>query len=354
MKSALFVAQNGSGIGHLARVIAIARRLTTRAPVLLSTCRAVGLAEPFGIASDYFPSAIDQNVENDAWNAWLTRRIHLLCDQYDADRLVFDGNDPYAGLLAAIAGNRRMTSIWVRRGLWADTPSDRRNTKHASVFDTVAEPGDFAATIDDGALKASDWPVTSVPPVVMVDRKEMLTRRQAARTLGLDPGRVNVLVQIAAGNNRDTRGVLDAVNQIAAGADDAVRFYMLVNPLNPMTVGHDFLLRPVSMFPAAFYFNAFDFSLAAAGYNTYHEVLFGRLPTIFLPNQRAGMDNQAGRAAFAECQGLCLVSRPDRLSVLAALQRMLQGDDRESIRARLAALSFRNGARELARHIEGP
>jgi predicted glycosyltransferase len=51
------------------------------------------------------------------------------------------------------------------------------------------------------------------------------------------------------------------------------------------------------------YFNAFDASVQAGGYNSYHEVRKFGLPTVFYPNMSTGMDDQLARCQQAETEG---------------------------------------------------
>ena len=51
------------------------------------------------------------------------------------------------------------------------------------------------------------------------------------------------------------------------------------------------------------FFNAFDASIQAGGYNSYHEVRKFGIPTIFYPNMKTGMDDQLARCKQAEKEG---------------------------------------------------
>ena len=52
--------------------------------------------------------------------------------------------------------------------------------------------------------------------------------------------------------------------------------------------------------PISKYLNAFDFTIASAGYNTFHEVINYGVPAIFFPNDAPGMDDQTARSTFAQ------------------------------------------------------
>ena len=56
-------------------------------------------------------------------------------------------------------------------------------------------------------------------------------------------------------------------------------------------------------YPNALYLKAFDASVQAGGYNSFHEVRSVGLPTLFLPNMNTGMDDQLARCKVAEVEG---------------------------------------------------
>jgi UDP-N-acetylglucosamine:LPS N-acetylglucosamine transferase len=98
------------------------------------------------------------------------------------------------------------------------------------------------------------------------------------------------------------------------------------------------------------FYRAFDFSISAAGYNTAHEVLCYALPTIFVPNETEGMDNQAGRAAFSAARGLSLNGKST--AIASSIAQMLDPDFRKAMRARLRRLHLENGAAAAAQQID--
>jgi UDP:flavonoid glycosyltransferase YjiC (YdhE family) len=58
------------------------------------------------------------------------------------------------------------------------------------------------------------------------------------------------------------------------------------------------------VYPLARYFAAFDLAVAAAGYNTFHELLAAGLPTLFVPNHETAADDQAARSRYAQEAGV--------------------------------------------------
>jgi UDP:flavonoid glycosyltransferase YjiC (YdhE family) len=69
-------------------------------------------------------------------------------------------------------------------------------------------------------------------------------------------------------------------------------------------------------FPLSRRFRAFDLSVSACGYNSFHELLRFGIPTLFIPNQNTALDDQQGRVRWAADSGLARVI--ERVSVDAA------------------------------------
>jgi hypothetical protein len=111
--------------------------------------------------------------------------------------------------------------------------------------------------------------------------------------------------------------------------------------------------RIVELFPSFRVSQAFDFAIAAAGYNNFHENIFGGIPTIFVPNEAPEMDVQLNRARFAQAYGYgCLLRRDhDRFGVEEALERLHDPSERAEMQRRCRALSYANGAVDAARLI---
>ena len=102
-------------------------------------------------------------------------------------------------------------------------------------------------------------------------------------------------------------------------------------------------------FPLSRYVRAFDASIGAVGYNSFHEAIQAGLPSIFVPNESPQQDDQLARARFAERRGLgyCVrTGEPYRL--LETLDRLLDPDEQARIRATAQGFRRENGAVEAA------
>jgi hypothetical protein len=346
----MFVSQNGTGVGHVVRQLAIARKLSSDYDCLfLTMSQAVPFIAAFGFHTEYFPSSVYSGVSYTDWLYWLRKKADIMLDAWDVRSIVFDGNVPYAGVAEAASARRDVRSVWIRRGMWPDSEIDRKRIAAQTYFDMVIEPGEFAEECDTGPTLYVRDTVRLVPPIQLLDQEEILPRNEACCVLGLDRSSVNVLIQLGSGNNRDTQTLLRRVAATAA-AHDGVKLYNLRWPISDLPAMNIAGIPDLAVFPMARFYRAFDFSISAAGYNTAHEVLSYRLPTIFVPNETEGMDNQAGRADYSAAHGLALSGGAAALS--ANIVRMLDPQFRKRMRERLRRLNLENGAAAAARHID--
>jgi UDP:flavonoid glycosyltransferase YjiC (YdhE family) len=102
-------------------------------------------------------------------------------------------------------------------------------------------------------------------------------------------------------------------------------------------------------YPNSWYFNGFDVSIIAGGYNSFHEVVHHKLPSICIPNTKTGMDDQLARANAAGSAGAMIVlDDPEPGSLADAIARILDPAHRDQMKKAMADLNRSNGAAEVA------
>jgi hypothetical protein len=348
----LFVASNGVGIGHLTRMLAVARRCPKPLePVFLTLSQAIKLVREQGYLVEYLPFHGLLGCDIQQWNTYLRAEINELIAFYDPPVLAFDGNVPYQGLVEALRDNPDVWSVWCRRGMWqpgrgADAIARERH------FDAVIEPRDLAAEHDRGLTMQNRSRTRLVDPIRLLEEDDLLSRREAREALEIGEARPAVLLQLGAGNNYDyatLRRSAIALLRERYNADIRVAEWPIAEEPLELPEG----VRGISEYPLSRYLRAFDLAVSAAGYNSFHELLLAGVPTIFVPNENPQQDDQLARAQFAERHGLgaCVRVR-DIYRLSACLDRLLDSDERQRIAARCATLDQSNGAIELAGFIE--
>ena len=314
----LFVTSNGAGLGHLSRLMAIANKLPDgRRVEILTLSKAYEQAASLGFTVHYFPSAEAAGQPARDWNASLRDRVRELIVASRPAVVVFDGTWVYAGLSEACRA-LRIPLVWVQRGMWrpeVDATAHQRH--HASeVAQMVIVPGDFAGEekVDAGDGVA----IHHVDPIVMTEPRDLLDRTGACRKLGLDPDRRYVLVNLGGGILTDPDAAASSsLRALRELAPDLVPV-QVVSPLAAASDPLPGVVRVVA-YPVMPCARAFEFQIAAAGYNASQEAVALALPTILVPNARTRTDDQVRRAQLLAEQGLvrCALNSADMESAIA-------------------------------------
>ncbi len=146
----MFVSSNGTGLGHLTRSMAIARRLDRDTESLFVTLsRAAPVVREMGFPVEYMASHGSPAAGSDLrWSRRMTARLRAAISEAAPDLLVFDGDPalrPAAGRDEAGAGHRLVPSRPVAGGgeHGSAHPQPASSTRSSS-------PGDFAASADAG------------------------------------------------------------------------------------------------------------------------------------------------------------------------------------------------------------
>ena len=219
----LFVSSNGAGMGHLTRLMAMARRrAATVRPLFASMSQAVPVVGDEGFGWEYIPSRGDLGFGPRRWNMLLERRMTALLRRERPDVVVFDGTFPYDGVLDAVRRVGGIRLVWSRRGMWRPGLGARQLGR-ADRFDLVIEPGELAAARDRGAT-AGLADAVRVGPVTLLDAAEQVDRNEAARVLGVDPRRPTALLTLGAGTINDISSQLGPFRRAAAGRGPTCRW----------------------------------------------------------------------------------------------------------------------------------
>lgn len=292
MANILFFPVNGSGMGHMSRCLAYARRMCNKAKCsFFSLASAIEYIEEMGFAADYFVSPFWSCNSTYDWNTELALRFGMVLERTRPDVVVFDGTWPFQGFLAACrAYNRPLKLVWSNRGLLKE--GGKEVPVDESLFDGIIVPGELGAAYNEIALPGSGRKIT-VPPVILLDDHELLGRTEARGHLGLEAQGRYALVSLGPGNLKDISGIGHSI--ISALQEKGYQVVWACAPIAVQDVDLPPTVMPVSVYPLVRYFKAFDVVVGAAGYNTCCEVVQARIPSLLIPNTLLA-DDQARRA----------------------------------------------------------
>lgn len=340
----LFLTSNGAGLGHLTRSMAIARRLPDDVePIFLTLSQALPVVIEQGFHAEYVVSAGYADLSTSTWNNVYASRLRHVVEIYDPAVIVFDGTFPYGGLRYLIEEQRTRAYIWSRRAMWRASEDDRSLT-WSSMFDLIIEPGEFAEDADRGRTVHRRHEVARVGPITLLDPEDLQPRPEAERQLGLAPDKTNVLVQLGAGNINDTHSETGmVVERLRSWPGTQIVVAESTIAGAPVPLPPDILRART--YPLSRLLHAFDITVTASGYNTYHEALAFCLPALFVPNEFTAVDDQVARAEYAHRVGVGRTWAPRTPAELdSALATLSDPTARKSMVAAMEQRQTPNGA----------
>ncbi len=299
----LFATSNGTGLGHLNRAMAIARRLEAGAEVgIFTLSQAAPVVAGAGFDVEYLASYRRPGSGSDrAWNLRLRDVFAALVAERAPDVVVFDGVHPYRAVTDVLSRRGAPPSIWCRRPMWRPGSSSAP-LRRQGAFDAVLEPGELAAAGDRGPTVGLRAEAVRVPPIAFLDHDELLDRDRAAAELGLDPNRRTALVTLGQGGEVDA-AVARTLAALARHGE--IQVAALESSLAPGLDVPGAVVHLRATFPMSRYLRAFDLAVSAAGYNGFHELIAFAVPTLFVPMAR-NTDDQLARARWAAAAGAAL------------------------------------------------
>lgn len=336
----LFLPTNGVGLGHAQRCGLIAGSMARRAGVSFAafpSCLPMLMDQGF----DCLPLAAKSPGHADAYaNDILTYR-RLVQNVDKGGLLVFDGGFVFESLIRAIT-ERSLRAIWIRRGLWQ--PGHLEDLRRArqlreALFDRIIQPLEAFDELNEPVLYGSN--VRAVGPVVQ-DAPQTGDGRERVR-LGLEqrlgrPFRELVVTMLGAGHAADRSAQTLALCDIFERRADCLHLVVIWpgSPAPPALFGWR-NTRVVQTRRALGLMQAADLVVSAAGYNSFHEILYHGVPAILIPQMSPFMDDQRRRALAAAGRDLAAALEPEELLRLSReVQAFLDDGKAAAIRARLS------------------
>lgn len=355
----LFYTDNGHGLGHVTRLMAYAKRLGDDVqPYFLTMSEAYHLVSEQGFPVEYFPSAKKMGFnskQKPLWEQILNVRLRMMLDRVKPAVVVVDHVNPPEVLSAIRRDYPNTTFVWSRRGLWRQHRKPA-GLRMADSFDYVLEPMDLAAAIDMGFTPRLHADTVYVPPVTLVERDELYSREEARNRLGLPSEGTSILLNLSADTTEQLVQLMTHVQSVLRVHTRAEESLTVFAPRHALHAGalngvEDIVMRPV--YPVAKYANAFDAAISTTGYNSFHELVYLGVPTVFVARATGTLDDQNRRASFAPIAGFGLSAESvEGLDFEEAVKSAMDVKARSRMRIASREAFPDNGANEAARIIE--
>lgn len=346
-----FLSSNGIGMGHLTQQLAIADRLPDDLqPVFSTMSYSRPVLDMAGYPSDFLPHHYNGNMDPERWNHALAEHLFEFFAHTQPSVICYDSTAVFGGAVKAIKSWGRAFSIWVRRPMWQHSHTDF--AQHLNDFDAVLEPEELAAELDYGATVQQQESALVSEPVLHIVPDARLSRQDARHALDLPQDQMIVALQIGPGTNFNLAKTRDAALDYLLSRPDVT----VLELLSPIQSGPPPAKRPharhlqQTLFPTFQYSNAFDAAIVNAGYNAFHENVFGAIPSLFVPNEGPYMDMQVNRALWAEMNGVGMLHRKyhDATKLKQQLEQLLNEAFRSRLIDRCRDLKYENGAQVFA------
>ena len=282
------------------------------------------------------------------WNAITEELLATVFEIHRPSVFVFDGAFPYRGMLNAIKNREGLTNVWLRRGAFkkGGTKIPVDSIEH---FHHIIRPGDSVET----TAQEFDFntPISHVNPILLAKPQQLLSKEESRLRLGIPNNALAVYIQLGAGKINDIEGQLEMAIRIL-NENESIHIVVGESIIGDRLRLEGDRIRIIRDYPNSLSFNGFDFAIMAGGYNSYHEAIAFQLPTIFVPNDGTGMDDQIARVKSGQNAGACLVvNGRDQDEFRVAIEHMIDDVRRQKIIAACSAIKMENGAYYAADHL---
>ncbi len=307
----VFFPTNGNGLGHAQRCSLIAAELEqpdktifAAFPSCLPLLQGKGFqCLPLVSRSDTHPESFANDLVN-----YLRLRASITA----SDHLVFDGGYIFDSVLRTIV-ETGCKATWIRRGLLQQVHVNAITPERENAFDQVIVPLEaFDELNSDNRFRmntARVGPIVQERPKTSRDK----IRRDLSERFDVE---FDTLVMSALGGGvaADRSAQLQSLSMMMEGRQDCLHL-ILVWPnasVAPNLYGWN-RTRVITTRASAVLLCAADLAISAAGYNSFHEMLYHRVPTILIPQSAEYMDDQERRARAAAERGLAEIVLADEL-----------------------------------------
>ncbi len=346
-RSILFVPTNGVGLGHAKRCSLVAdmmRKEVTPRFAAFPSCIGMLNASGFDTMPLVSRAADRATHDNDVVNAV---RLSALARQSAVT--VFDGGYVFDSVMRAAADNDR-PSVWIRRGLWQPSQNNQVALDRQKAFSRIVVPCEAFDELNSPEERGTN--IKYVGPIVQQVEPDEAEINRLRDGLALD-GRKLVVTMLGGGVAADRRAQINAICAHLSTREDVLHL-LVVWPTATTDPGWFQYrnTRVVQSIHASVLIPLADLFVSAIGYNSFHEAIYAKVPTVFVPQMASLMDDQRARGKAAADRELAVLVEPwELLSLTQSIDECL-GEPAQALCENLRGINLPEpGAKAAALHI---
>jgi predicted glycosyltransferase len=308
-------AVNGSGLGHLTRVLATLRWMKRLARLagaqldayVLTSSEAPGLALEEGFVTFKIPSkraVREAGLPKEDYlrlaRQWVWHSLGLI----KPDLLLVDTfpGGSFGELIHALDVAR--SRVFIHRAMKAEFARSDGVQALLPFYDRILIPVEPGATTPQEVHSQIEDRVRHVGPIMLRSREELRPRDEARRRLGVPDGKLAVWLSAGGGGDALAERTINALVETLSHEPD-LHLVVGAGPLYRGAPWRGPNITWLTGFHAMEDFAGLDFAISAAGYNSFHELLHAGVPTIFFAQEKIA-DEQARRSQAAVDAGCAL------------------------------------------------
>jgi predicted glycosyltransferase len=307
-------AVNGSGLGHLTRVLAILRWMKRLAELsgvrldayILTSSEAPGLAHEEGFVSFKIPSKTavrEAGLPKEDYlrlaRQWVWHSLGLI----KPDLLLVDTfpGGSFGELIHALDVSR--ARVFIHRAMKEEFAQSDGVQALLPFYDRIlipVEPGSPAREIPARIGERARY----VGPIMLRSREEMRPRAEARRRLGIPDDKLGVWLSAGGGGDASAERAIHNLVEILS-IESGLHLVIGAGPLYRGTPLRGPGITWLTGFHASEDFSGLDFAISAAGYNSFHELLHAGVPSVFFAQEKIA-DEQSRRVLAATAAGCAI------------------------------------------------
>lgn len=333
----IFMPTNGNGLGHAQRCALVREAMPPDSDCWFAAFPScVDLLQRRGFACTPLVSRSSDHTDEYANDLLNFLRLRSLLRRGGA--LVFDGGFVFDSVYRVI-GALQMPSAWIRRGLWRQGQVRATALEREHIFSKVIVPTEALEELNTNYSWGDN--VHNVGPIVRAEKQDKAEAEGLRERLSISFDRTidTLVVSMLGGGVASDR---TAQTQMMCSLMERRSKCLHLVVAWPNSIVENGLYgwkntQVVYTTQTQQLCQAADLTVSAAGYNTFHELLYTGVPSILIPQSAPYLDDQEKRARAASERGLAaLVLETELVRLEREVASFLDDDRADVFRAALA------------------